>query len=250
MLPGGAGVLVPYIQYHQPIRTRKFNDGHTCKYNPRSANGKCELCQKEHEPCYLLEEKRCSVCYRIAETCPLSETKISHIIARLIALQQQKAQRSVYIGKYQRDEYDTAYHSQEKRILKVIIFSQFRKVLNMVSVVRVVVYKFCILEFLRVCVYLCVLGSVDYSMINLVLFDTKVKQACNAPLLIYCSLSHIIQTGDRLLRRFGNGCVAEYWGKYRKQELNKFIRDDKCFCMILGKDGRCNIILQKCFPFR
>jgi hypothetical protein len=63
----------------------------------------------------------------------------------------------------------------KKRPLKVIIFSQFRKVLNM--------------------------------------------------------------TGDRLLRRFGNGCVAEYWGTFRKKELHKFINDDGCFCMLLGKDG-------------
>ncbi|KAG7363282.1 SNF2 family helicase [Nitzschia inconspicua] len=45
------------------------------------------------------------------------------------------------------------------------------------------------------------------------------------------------QTGDRLLRRFGNGCVAEYWGMYRKRELHKFVHDKKCFCMLLGKDG-------------
>jgi hypothetical protein len=44
-------------------------------------------------------------------------------------------------------------------------------------------------------------------------------------------------TGDRLLRRFGAGCVAEYWGSYRRQELQKFVYDEKCFCMILGKDG-------------
>jgi hypothetical protein len=44
-------------------------------------------------------------------------------------------------------------------------------------------------------------------------------------------------TGDRLLRRFGNGCVAEYWGMFRRKELYKFINDEKCFCMLLGKDG-------------
>mmetsp|Transcript_33377 Transcript_33377/g.80752 ORF Transcript_33377/g.80752 Transcript_33377/m.80752 type:complete len:1956 (-) Transcript_33377:162-6029(-) len=44
-------------------------------------------------------------------------------------------------------------------------------------------------------------------------------------------------TGDKLLRRFGSGCIAEYWGEFRSQELSKFIRDDTCFCMILGRDG-------------
>ena len=43
--------------------------------------------------------------------------------------------------------------------------------------------------------------------------------------------------GDRLLRRFGTACVAEYWGKFRKQELHKFVYATECFCMLLGKDG-------------
>lgn len=43
--------------------------------------------------------------------------------------------------------------------------------------------------------------------------------------------------GDRLLRRFGTACVAEYWGSFRTQELHKFIHDPDCFIMLLGKDG-------------
>jgi hypothetical protein len=43
--------------------------------------------------------------------------------------------------------------------------------------------------------------------------------------------------GDRLLRRFGTACVAEYWGRYRTQELSKFTNDSACFCMLLSKDG-------------
>lgn len=43
--------------------------------------------------------------------------------------------------------------------------------------------------------------------------------------------------GDRLLKRFGAACVAEYWGRYRTEELHKFVHDKDCFCMLLGKDG-------------
>jgi hypothetical protein len=43
--------------------------------------------------------------------------------------------------------------------------------------------------------------------------------------------------GDRLLRRFGTACVAEYWGKFRRQELSKFSHGTDCFCLLLSKDG-------------
>jgi hypothetical protein len=43
--------------------------------------------------------------------------------------------------------------------------------------------------------------------------------------------------GDRLLRRFGTACIAEYFGSHRKQELNKFTNHPGCFCLLLTKDG-------------
>jgi SNF2 family DNA or RNA helicase len=43
--------------------------------------------------------------------------------------------------------------------------------------------------------------------------------------------------GDRLLRKFGTACVAEYFGSHRKQELSKFTNDRDCFCLLLTKDG-------------
>lgn len=43
--------------------------------------------------------------------------------------------------------------------------------------------------------------------------------------------------GDRLLRRFGGGCIAEYWGKTRDSELLKFAKSPDCFCMLLGRTG-------------
>ena len=43
--------------------------------------------------------------------------------------------------------------------------------------------------------------------------------------------------GDLLLRRFGAACIAEYWGRYRRDELRKFTHEPECFCLLLTKDG-------------
>lgn len=43
--------------------------------------------------------------------------------------------------------------------------------------------------------------------------------------------------GDRLLKKFGTACVAEYFGRYREQELHKFIHAKECFILLLTKDG-------------
>jgi SNF2 family DNA or RNA helicase len=176
-LAHGAGNLVPLDPERQRRRTRKFGDGHTCEYDKKCTSGECTLCWKEHDICNLLNRfSRCQICFRTAETCPESESKSSYIIDRLLKLcntQQEEEYRrysrtaSLTIGE------DVAFKATRK--LKVIVFSQFRKVLNMI--------------------------------------------------------------GDRLLRRFGTASVAEYWGKFRKQELHKFIYSDECFCMLLGKDG-------------
>lgn len=169
--PNGAGMLAPDDPLR--MRTNKFGDGHICEYSPKRSDGKCRLCWKEHEDCYLVEEsRRCRVCYRQVEDCPKSETKSRYITQKLFEMySQQKEARRASIKIKATLEYRTV----ERRPLKVIVFSQFRSVLNM--------------------------------------------------------------TGDRLLRRFGAGCVAEYWGMYRRKELQKFIYDEKCLCMILGKDG-------------
>ena len=125
-LPGGAGVLVPHNQHQQRVRTNKFGDGHTCKYNPRNFSGECTLCFQEHEPCYLAEGRRCSVCFRLAQDCPSSESKNKYIIDKLFKLyRQQLTERSV-IKNHNRSH--DSFASVEKRPLKVIVFSQFRKV--------------------------------------------------------------------------------------------------------------------------
>lgn len=43
--------------------------------------------------------------------------------------------------------------------------------------------------------------------------------------------------GDRLLKRFGTACVAEYFGVHRRKELSKFIHSSDCFILLLTKDG-------------
>lgn len=44
--------------------------------------------------------------------------------------------------------------------------------------------------------------------------------------------------GDRLIRRFGGACVADYsYGGTRTEELQKFVHDPNCFVMLLSKQG-------------
>jgi SNF2 family DNA or RNA helicase len=177
VLEGGPGMLAPIDPDRLRRRTRKPGDGHECIYNPKDSNGQCELCWKEHDSCDLVKRSnRCDVCYRKAEMCPTSETKPFYVVQKLLELHaaNQKRQDRTLVGK-PKCLFGEKVPMIEKRPLKVIVFSQFRKVLNM--------------------------------------------------------------AGDRMLRRFGTACIAEYWGHYRRQELHKFIYEDDCFCMLLGKDG-------------
>jgi len=137
-------------------RTNKPGDGHECIYDQYSVDGKCTLCFVEHDGCNLLHTGRCRICHRGTVDCPEEESKSSYLVTRLLQLAKRQ-------------------QSASARPLKVIVFSQYRKALNLV--------------------------------------------------------------GDRLLGRFGNGCVSEYWGKYRTQELRKFRHSNECFCMLLGNDG-------------
>lgn len=169
-LDGGAGVMAPLDRTQPRRRTRKPGDGHACIYSPKSTSGECVLCWKQHDSCnFMTPSRHCIDCFQPAEDCPESETKSFHVVTSLLDLYNQQQNRAQQIPSSVNLQVAT------KRPLKVIIFSQFRKVLNMV--------------------------------------------------------------GDRLLRRFGSGCIAEYWGSFRRKELSRFIHDDKCFCMLLGKDG-------------
>ena len=43
--------------------------------------------------------------------------------------------------------------------------------------------------------------------------------------------------GDRLIKEFGGNCVAEYWGRHKSLELQRFVLSSECFMMLLSKDG-------------
>jgi hypothetical protein len=175
LLDDGRGVLAPLDTTLERRRTAKPGDGHKCVYSPRDPNGECELCWKEHDYCnFLTASGRCEVCYRMSASCPEFETKPSYVVGKLLALYDEQRKRQAHASPA-KAAFGQYFGTSDRRPLKVIVFSQFRTVLNTV--------------------------------------------------------------GDRMIRRFGNACVAEYWGKYRKQELHKFIYDNQCFCMLLGKDG-------------
>jgi len=168
----------PQQQAGQDRRRRRARrgDGHNCQYDRKSIDGKCELCHEEHDECVMVHtDSKCPICFRMPEPCPLEETKFHHVTCQLEALV--AAQTDQKRAPCEAAAKMIGEHIQmvETRPVKVIIFSQFRLILNLI--------------------------------------------------------------GHRLLRRFGAGAVAEYWGKYRRQELTKFQSSRDCFCMLLSKDG-------------
>merc|ERR1719223_524979 len=141
-------------------RTRNAN--HQCIYPGVYIDGKCTICFHTHHGCnFLNESSSCAVCHARAEECPKDESKAYYVTNKLLQL---------WTSRYKRDG-DMKSNTQ----LKVIVFSQFRQILNVV--------------------------------------------------------------GDRLIRRFGAGCISEYWGATRNQELDKFSKEIQCFCMLLGLEG-------------
>jgi hypothetical protein len=144
-------------------RRMRKNQPHVCEYSSVYLDGKCKLCGELHL-CTLIGTRQCVVCNCEAEDCPEEESKAYYIANKLINL------LSVYQNRGTHEITGDA-----KRPLKVIIFTQFQQVSNLV--------------------------------------------------------------GDRLIRRFGRGCVAEYWGQTRNLELARFTKSTDCFCMLLNKDG-------------
>ena len=155
LLDGGAGMLAPVAPPNesQPRRRRnKPGDGHTCVYCPKKRDGKCLLCWKEHDSCnFITKSGMCQVCHAEQEPCPVSETKPTYVINKLLELIEKD--KNLKGGSCRIPKNNLSDESiclvGDRRPLKVIVFSQFRKVLN--------------------------------------------------------------TTGDRLIRRFGAACVAEYW---------------------------------------
>jgi len=117
----GREILLPPPSVRR--RTKKPGDGHECEYDRHSVDGRCIHCFVEHDSCNLLESMRCHVCYRITRECPEEETKPSYIVRRCLSLVQgnKPSRRS------------TEKLEEGPRPIKIIIFSQFRKALNLVG---------------------------------------------------------------------------------------------------------------------
>ena len=168
-VPMRPGVL-PVIRRHRP------NDGHECIYDATATHGKCLLCLEEHAECVMVSENsQCARCHRKSEACPEEESKFFYVINKLQVLHKGHLNRLSSKSKMVENLIGEIITQHEPRQPKVLIFSQFRPILN--------------------------------------------------------------TFGHRLVRRFGAGCVADYWGRFRSQELTKFSKSNNCFCMLLGKDG-------------
>lgn len=104
-------------------RTKKVGDGHECEYDRFAVDGKCIHCFEEHAGCNLVGSARCSVCHRVAQECPNEETKSSYLVKKCLDLihgNQPTRRQSDSIG-------------EPPRPIKIIVFSQFRKALNLVG---------------------------------------------------------------------------------------------------------------------
>jgi SNF2 family DNA or RNA helicase len=123
------------IQPAVPIRrTRKQGDGHVCTYSKSNGDGRCKYCHEEHDGCVMiLENSRCTTCHRVAENCPREESKFHYIISKLDFLQSQVRQKSRSYSPAASSIIGEEIKTEEVRPLKVIIFSQYRKVLNLIG---------------------------------------------------------------------------------------------------------------------
>ena len=143
-----------------------------CRYFYAVTDGRCLLCKKEHYDCFMLERDNCEVCHAPAEDCPREETKPYYIVNKLCQLWGEYKNRGLGLN------------GEEKRPLKVLIFSQFRSICNAVA--------------------------------------------------------------DKVIRKFGHRCVAEYWNSTREADLMRFRTSKECFCMILPKEGAVGLNLTFC----
>ena len=135
-------------------------------------DGKCLLCKREHYDCFMLERDKCEVCHAPSEDCPKEETKPYYIVNKLGQLWGEYKNRGLGLD------------GEEKRPLKVLIFSQFRSICDAVA--------------------------------------------------------------DKVIRKFGHRCVAEYWNSSREADLMRFRTLKECFCMILPKEGAVGLNLTFC----
>ena len=114
-------------------RTRKPGDGHVCEYSRSFQPGKCTLCFAEHSYCKLINDRSCcKTCYQEAEECPEYESKSFYLFKKLAGLfrEQQKSEAN-FMPTFLKNSSIAADSGRHR--LKVIVFSQFRKTLNVVG---------------------------------------------------------------------------------------------------------------------
>jgi SNF2 family DNA or RNA helicase len=170
---------IPMQPFRLVRRTRLWNDGHKCKYDPASNDGICTLCHESHMVkvgCEFDEKtERCAICYKMAEICPKEETKFSYLTEKVLELRKQHRMSLARHASLSPGGRCVAPVNKDERPLKIIVFSQETRTLNLI--------------------------------------------------------------GDRLVRRFGGACIAEFFSTERHQALSLFTKDPRCFCMTMSKDG-------------
>lgn len=164
---------------NQAEENRRRRRAHVCTYTIPFTNGQCTICGEVHRDCVFVNSNSCcNVCHAVAEECPKDESKAFYVIKKILELyysHEHHERIPSTISQTASRIVGEELQVERKRPLKIIIFSQFRQILNVV--------------------------------------------------------------GDRLLRRLGGGCVAEFWGVSRNVELQRFAKSSDCFVMLLGVDG-------------
>ena len=116
-LIGNNGVANGDGSPNRALRNRRPKN-HACTFSRTVCDGKCGVCREEHFDCnFLVDRDQCSLCFKKAEDCPPEASKALFVTNKLLSLR----------------EKEIAGNRVFQRPLKVIIFSQFRLILNYVG---------------------------------------------------------------------------------------------------------------------
>lgn len=119
-------------------RPQRRKGHHQCIFPNPYIDGTCLICKELHTECYVLNaEKKCPVRHCVAEDCPQEESKSFYVTTRLLELWNStcldiKTQKSNSELTKRKATNDEVSHPRVCK-LKVIIFSQFRQILNVVG---------------------------------------------------------------------------------------------------------------------
>ena len=109
---------------------------HTCIFPRPFINGKCIVCNDECNECFLLNgDKKCSRCHRVAEDPPEEESKSYYMTTKLLQLwtSTKLAVERQWLNSHSSSRSLIPDTHSNVRPLKVIIFSQFQQILNVVG---------------------------------------------------------------------------------------------------------------------